>query len=403
MIDFIKIGDVHHQNSYLNHEKVEGFKSWSAMYWEMYDSYKGTISDEKINNLMEIYKPLENKTSDLTANHEMNDPDSITGNAYSDFNVLERYYVKPMKYFYQYKSQAENTAEVAKENNILFKSIGNTYEAKKNAAIYNMYKDRKVSDFSYTEMYHYYLNYDFSTVLVLLICLYGIVRVYVCEKDARMEALLVSNINGGRKITMVKAAAVAIFVMGISLWFCVLDFLFFACHFHTFEGGNLPIYALQIFSTASVNITLGQYVVVSVLSKTLGFLAYGMVFLLVSRFAKNALIPFAVNLVICLGSILVGTNFAYSGFTLPKVMNPYSLLTNRILFGRTEFVNLFETPILSSDMAVIFAILIIVMALIVIYITSKKNMFIGVRLRKSRRQRMGDYFGKNGEVRNEDI
>lgn len=64
------------------------------------------------------------------------------------------------------------------------------YEARKNSVIYNLYSERSIPSFAYQEMYNYYLNYDFSTIFVLLLCLYGIVSTFVCEKETQMEMLL---------------------------------------------------------------------------------------------------------------------------------------------------------------------------------------------------------------------
>ena len=73
-------------------------------------------------------------------------------------------------------------------------------------------------------------------------------------------------------------------------------------------------------------------------------------------FWKNALLP--------LSSIfpLYGADRQRSRLRLPnffwrKVLNPYSLLTNRVLLGKTEFVNLGGFPVLTWQTAIWFALI----------------------------------------------
>lgn len=43
------------------------------------------------------------------------------------------------------------------------------------------------SPFAYQEMCNYYLNYDFSIVLTLMLCLYGIIGTFVSEREPQMD------------------------------------------------------------------------------------------------------------------------------------------------------------------------------------------------------------------------
>ena len=79
-----------------------------------------------------------------------------------------------MEYFYHYRACAYRAAERAKENAAIYGEQGLTYEMRKNALIYHLYSDRSIQAFAYREMYNYYLNYDFSGILVLFLCLYGL-------------------------------------------------------------------------------------------------------------------------------------------------------------------------------------------------------------------------------------
>ena len=98
-----------------------------------------------------------------------------------------------------------------------------------------------------------------------------------------------------------------------------------------------------------------------------------MVFLLISMFWRNALIPFVADFGVALCLIITGASQSYSSNIWLKIINPYSLLTNRILFGKTEFIGFADYPIQSFLAAVIFAVIVGMAVITVMVILSKKN------------------------------
>ena len=244
---------------------------------------------------------------------------------------------------------------VSLSNMQFYSEYGNEYLYRENEAIAKLFSGRAVSDFAYTEMYQYYLEYDFSALLVILICLYGLVGVFVSEKEADMDTLLLTTISGGKKTVVAKIIASAFFIVAVCMWFWVLDFAAFSVSFNSLEAAALPLYALQNFEYASVNLTLGQFAILSAGIKTLGMLVIGMSGLLISSKSKNALLPFAMSLVLSVGIILFQEMAAGSGNVLIKVLNPFVLVANSELFRKIEFINIFGTPILSYVMAMLFA------------------------------------------------
>lgn len=350
-------------------------KSWSSVYWKLYEEYSGEITMEKIDKLLALYQPLKEATVDMTANTALDNPDTMTGNIYSDRNLLDKYYVEPMEQFYNYESLAREVAEKARENVSIYEEKGQEYEVRKNSVIYNLYSGREISSFSYREMYNYYLNYDFSTVLILLLCMYGIVGTFVSEKETQMDMLILTNPKGGKKTVFSKIIAASLFVVAVSLWFSVLDYIGFTLFFGTTEGYNLPIYAIQNFCTSSVSWSLCWHTTVSALVRALGAWYMGMLLLMISMFWRNALIPFVSGFGLGLCIILAGASCSSLSNVWMKVINPYSLLTNRILFGRTEFINVAGYPVLSYIGAVFFAVLAGGAIMMVIVLLSAKNVY----------------------------
>ena len=142
VINLFKINDEFHSYSYL--ADGSGSRSWNSVYWQLYENYSGEITTEKINHLLDLYQPLADATADMTASTATGNPNTMTENVYSDRNILEKYYVQPMEYFYHYRSYASEVAEKAKENVLLYKEQAQTYEVRKNSVIYNLYYGRSI-------------------------------------------------------------------------------------------------------------------------------------------------------------------------------------------------------------------------------------------------------------------
>lgn len=371
--DIVKIGHEHHNTTFLTDEKAEGMLSWKEAYWSLYEKYGGKLDEEKVNAFLEYFQPLMEETADMTASSVADNPDYLTGSIQSDYNLLSRLYEMPMRYFYRYERNAKKTAEKARENAAFYREHGNTYESRKNVVLYHLYQDRRIRNFSYTEMLHYYLHYDFSSVLLFLLSIYGIVRVFVCEREAQMEELTVVSIYGGRRLVRYKILAVALYTVLISLWFALVDFASFAVFYQSLEGMDMPVYALENFACASVGCCMWQYILLSFGVRTLGFLVFGMFFLLLSELCNNALVPFVLSVAVSAAGIFIGDAFAATSHILCKAVNPYSLIQVRLLFGRTEFVNVFGIPVLSYELAIVVGVLLCLFFVLAVWFLSKRN------------------------------
>ena len=188
-------------------------------------------------------------------------------------------------------------------------------------------------------MYQYYLQYDFSVFLVLLLVIYGLVNVFVLEKETEMELLLQTTVQGKRKSAAAKLLASVFFVISISLLFWLADFLLFGCLFRSFDGGNCPVYAIEYFEVSPLSMSLFSCALFAMGLKTMGMLVFGMAVLLLSRLCKNTLFPF-VGSILLIGSCLLAYNA-----DLPSACNPVSLLVCRELFHWVDFIDLAGTPV----------------------------------------------------------
>ena len=348
--DIVKIHGVYQENSYLAMEE-----SWNKAYWELYPDYSGKITLDKINSLLATYRPLEEQTADLTATSAFGVEGTLTGNIWSDRNLLSRYYVRPMEYCYTYRNLAARIFLKANENAELFTGLENRYEAAKNRRIATLYGGRLIDEFCYTEGWLYYVYHDFSIMLALLLCLYGVSQIFTLEKESGMDRLVPTSRNGGRRTVAAKLIASTLFTTGVSLWFSAVDYVSFAVIFHLGSGAGLPVYAIENFAYASANITLWQYAGINALSRVLGIWIFSMAVLLLSVFCKHPLIPLAAGATAFTSIALAGAHWNYSSHIWLAVLNPYSLMVGRLLYGRTKFVSLLGMPLLSWEAALLSA------------------------------------------------
>ncbi len=340
VLDIVKIYATVEDVSYLREDSV-----WERVYWEQYENFSGEITAEKIERLLDMYKPLEAAVNDLTATTRNDVEGTLTGNVYSDKNLLERFFVDPMERFYTYSGDAARVVSAAEENVRLYERLGNTYEARKNAAIARLYSGRRVTRFYYTEGYRLYLNYDFSTVLILLLVLYPLSQSLTRDSECSMTELMLTSQRGGAASSFAKALAATAYILTLSLWFSAVDFGAFAVFSNITDAGRLPLYAAETFREASVGVTLYTYCAMSALGRALGFWALGMVFFALGRLGRRALTPFAAGAGVFVLLTLAGVRWGHSSNALLKAVNPYCTLVNRLLFARTEFVNILGFPV----------------------------------------------------------
>lgn len=359
--------------AYQDDSTFDEFPKWKELYPAFYKQVKGEMTNDKIDILLSIYRPIEAQVADQTASTATDNPDTFTGNLYSDYYFLNWNFVKPMEYLYTYRMQAQEIAEVARSNLPLYSSVGNDYEYRKNQRIAGLYENRSVRNFEFTAFYNSFVHYDLSILLVLLISLYALADVFISEKESGMEHLLLTTRQGGRRTMTAKLIASVLFVAAVSLWFWLTDFFCFAAIYGTLDGSSLPVYALQNFVQSAVGITLLQYALISIVVKTLGAVIAGLLFLLLSLFFRSALFPYVLGLLAIFALAGLYGAYAFSSHLLLKICNPFTLLQCRAVFRVTEFVNFFGIPVLSYQAALLCGAAWCVLLVLALNVLTRKN------------------------------
>ena len=322
--------------------KVAEWTDYEAQYTETYGKYSGTITAEKISDLMTIYAPLEEKKNRHDLSYDY-DPNAYTYSEGMDEKFYRTLFYTELKYDYLYQNEAYRIAENAMQMAAFYEGIGNDFEAAKNQQIAAEFSGRVIPAFSDTRGYEVLLNYDYSAMLVLLFSIFALCGVFVTERETDMYMLLRTTKNGTGSTVAAKLTAATLFVIVVCAVFFGQDFLsiYFASPRNT--ALKSTIYALRAFESTGLSMTIGQYFLWSAMAKTVGILACCTMILLVSSLFKQTLGAFFTSLALLLGSVAL-QEFCRGKLSL-RWFNPMELVIGRELVYRDAFVDVFGLPV----------------------------------------------------------
>ena len=358
LVNAIKIYAVYKEQSPLEALSDPCFKeAYDALYFR----YKGELTEEKVDGIMDIYTPLREKVDAGTYSTEREEG-SMTYNTRSDCLLMDWCFIDNIAYETEYKSYANAIVKNAVSNIEFYNKHNNGYEARKNYKIAKAFQNRKLPNFYNTDGFRSLMYYDFSTLIVLLLCLFGCSSVFTKEKETEMDLLLATSVKGKGATLLAKLIATILFLLFICVLFSTEDYLLFYWNFENMDAYLEPLYMLEAFKDTMLHANLITAYLITVASKMLGVCAIGMLFLMVSLYGKNALTVIVGNL-----GVLIGLIAAYGKFSkVSELANPFSLLYARKLFMYPEFINCFGMPIMDFVFVYIFAVVLMVVLILVL-------------------------------------
>lgn len=358
LVNAIKIYAVYKEQSPLEALSDPCFKeAYDALYFR----YKGELTEEKVDGIMDIYTPLREKVDAGTYSTEREEG-CMTYNTRSDCLLLDWCFLSNIAYETEYKSYADAIVKNVVSNIEFYNRHNNGYEARKNYKIAKAFQNRTLSNFYNTDGFRSLMYYDFSTLIVLLLCLFGCSSVFTKEKETEMDLLLATSVKGKGATLLAKLIATILFLLFICVLFSTEDYLLFYWNFENMDAYLEPLYMLEAFKDTMLHANLITAYLITVASKMLGVCAIGMLFLMVSLYGKNALTVIVGNL-----GVLIGLIAAYGKFSkVSELANPFSLLYARKLFMYPEFINCFGMPIMDFVFVYIFAVVFMVVLILVL-------------------------------------
>ncbi len=322
------------------HQEVAKWEDYPQVYQECYAYLSGTITTDKINSLMGVYGPLQERFPNLNREY---DPNAYTYSEEDDYFFFWELFYEPIYYDYLYQNHAVQITTQARELAALYQELGNSYDAARNEILAQDFAGRWVPTFGDTRHYEVLLNYDFSSMLVLVLCLFALCGVFVTEKETGMYMLHRTTRLGGPATVGAKFAASAFFSIAVSILFFTQDFLTLHLLGQRWEALSDPVYVLWQLEYTPLRMSLGMAFLTLGAVKTLGVLCCCCFFLLVSCLVKRVLSSFIVSMALLFAAV-AAQNLGGVGYP-GKWCNPMELVIARELFARDDFVNLFGHPV----------------------------------------------------------
>ncbi len=310
------------------------------LYEEFYSRWKGPITPEKVAEVMAIYGPLRQKCNTQTISY-LPGSGTYLDTEYEDYRFFAKEFAEEMEYDYLYVNRAIDICANAKQLSAVHEN--NSCQAAKNEAIAKAFAGRKIPDFADTRYIEVWLHYDFSSLLVLLLCLLGLGTVFVTERETQMYMLQRTAKLGGGATVAAKLIAASGYMLLVCALFYTEDFAVLQYLSGHREALDSPVYAIPLLRTTRLNMTIGRFVLVFSAAKTLGILACGWMILLVSCLCRRVLGAYISS---------IGTMMALTllqevslGQTWLKWFNPMEAVMVRELIWNASYVELFGRSI----------------------------------------------------------
>lgn len=323
-------------------KKTAEFASYDSVYQNFYDQWSGTITVEHIWELMEIYGPLMEKEESMNIDFEEGSG-VYTNSEYGDYEFFFSQFENEMEFDYLYINEAIGIVEDAKELAEFYRGIGNSYKTAESEAFARVFQYRVISQFADTRYIEVWLNHDYSSMLIVLLSLFGLCTVFVTERETEMYMLQRTSKLGSGMTVAAKLTASTMFILLICILFYCEDFLVLQILSGHSEALDSPIYAIRNLEATPLNMTVGQFVLWSGGIKILGMLGCAAFILLCSCLCRHVLTTFISGF----GGIMILVilqEFCRTRVGL-KWFNPIELIMAREIVTDTVFVNVFGIPI----------------------------------------------------------
>lgn len=323
-------------------DAIGEFTEYEPVYQDFYSRWKGAITQEKVGQLMRIYGPLEEKWQTLSLQSAQG-TGQYTGSENQDYRFFASQFAEEMKYDYFYASEASRIVSQARALGDFYADLGNTYEAKKNDIISGLFSRRAIPDFADTRYLEVWLSHDYSAMVVLLLCLFGLGTVFVTERETEMYMLLRTTRLGGSAAAAAKLTASLLYVVTVCVLFFGEDFLVLQLLSGNWDALRSPVYAIRPLEASPLTVTAGQFILWSGAVKTLGVAVCGCGILLFSCLSRQVLTAFVSGFGYLMAMVLLQENAR--NWAALKWMNPMELVMIRELAGRAVFVNVLGIPV----------------------------------------------------------
>lgn len=307
-------------------------------YFRLYNTICGELTEEKLKPFRERANELENEVMDMVFSTEYRPDEFYTGYVFGDFMLYNVDIGRAITYCSTYPNTSNAIAARAAEGYDFYKSAGNTYETKKNILIYDLYRDRYIPEFRATYWTNLFFGHEFSSLLCVVMLIFGLAAGFTTEKESGMYQLIAST--GSRtKTAAAKICSSAVYCAFLSVWFTGCDLLF-TDFLLGVRGLDMPLYSAEMFEKTPFNLRFIEAVLVVLGTRFLALFTISLMILLISKITPNTIISMASSFGAVLALILLTA-------VSQSIWNPVGMLTPNAYLTEFSCVNLFGEPVLT--------------------------------------------------------
>lgn len=274
-------------------------------------------------------------------------------------------------YLDEIQKQAEHmdvSSIFGKNNSFSRKNIEKTALAYKNI-------EKKELPYNITENIRLGLNGNMTDICALLGAVFAALSLICGEREISAFSLLRTLKKGRIRLMLCKIIAMFLFCLVSSLLFTGSSLLICGMRFG-FCGLSMPVQSVSGFIGCTLNINIGQYLILFIIMKTLSYFVISSVVLFVSITAKNNVMIYGISSCVIGAEILLYYSVnRLSAFGFLKYVNLYAFTKTNDFLGEYHNINFADNPVNLTVISVIslFVIGIGLNVLSVIFYSRSKN------------------------------
>lgn len=371
VLDVLKIGLDYRQGS-IDQLILENSVNQAA-FEQLYAITKGSISNEK----KQFLNSEEQRLGDIYQRRlSYDNPNEVTysGNLYEDYYLLEVYIAKQFHYIDEYEAYSNTITELALENVLYYQTRNNSLKAAENSYIAEQYSHRSISQFYRTDAIDSYLNFSFSTVLILFLCFLGVAPIFLAEQECGMDMILSTSKHGGTKSTFIKLLAAICYSFVLVIWFCALDWISYQI-FRPFEGLDNPIWAIQSFQESFLNCSIENFILHEISLKLLAISVIALLLAILSLLFRKILHT-ALAFLLILGGCYATSSWVFSPAIWKQLLalcNPIKLLTNISLYQKFYIIEWGNHFTLASTLCILTNVILGIFLILLIFLVIRRR------------------------------
>lgn len=313
-------------------------------YSNVYNRVKGTITNDKISFIAKNLEKMTNLVNENKYSSGEVDDDTYTGYVYGDMSVFQDIYNEMYTAALYNESISEKLA-------IIEENISNAKQGS-SKAVYEELKERMINrvilKYYNTAGMEAYLDYDFSTILIILLVITCVVQLYTIDRKSEMLLLIGTTKKYYEQYTRGKLLSVFFIIFFSVIFFRLVDYVIFK-QFNYVEGFLNPLYSLPYFNFTYSNITIIGYLLVDIIYKILIIYFFALIIIVLSKFIKKSFILVGISVLLIFGLLNLEYYFYF----------PVALLQSKIIFQTGKLISFLSIIVNIPIIQIIFIIMMV--------------------------------------------